>query len=308
MSGWDGSGTYTRAYDWTNERDAGNNIDATKFDAENDAFAAGINNCIAKDGQNAATGDLPMGGNKHTGVADGSALTHYASCAQAQNGSMSYATAGGTANAITVTLAPAPADYSLGMIVSFYAASTNTAACTLNVNGIGATDLRYNGVAVGAGFIRANRGYTALLVGGVGVYFEIINPPVLGAQAELDTPQAINAAATGSILLDTDVYDPDELHSVASNTDRVLTPIAGLWTMTAHVDLAVAPSGNGFIMWIAKNGAAAGGVLDSTEQYGTITASFYATATTDYASIRVLNNEAGQISVTDAKLSVAFIR
>ena len=50
MAGWDGSGNFTRAYDWTDERDAGNNIDSTKFDTENDAFSDGIQACIAKNG------------------------------------------------------------------------------------------------------------------------------------------------------------------------------------------------------------------------------------------------------------------
>jgi hypothetical protein len=50
---WSGSGVYTRAYgSWTS--DASNNlpISATKFDLEDNDFAAGIQNCLTIDGQN----------------------------------------------------------------------------------------------------------------------------------------------------------------------------------------------------------------------------------------------------------------
>jgi hypothetical protein len=50
---WSGTGNYTRAYpSWTS--DATNNlpISATKFDLEDNDFAAGIQNCLTIDGQN----------------------------------------------------------------------------------------------------------------------------------------------------------------------------------------------------------------------------------------------------------------
>ena len=66
---WNGSGTFQRLYNWVTERDAGVPIDATKMDAEQDGIAAGITNCMAKDGQNSATANLNMGGNKLTNMA-----------------------------------------------------------------------------------------------------------------------------------------------------------------------------------------------------------------------------------------------
>ena len=59
---------------------------ADNADASAQDLAEGINLCLAKDGQNSATADLPMGGNKHTGVGDGSARAHYASLGQLQDG------------------------------------------------------------------------------------------------------------------------------------------------------------------------------------------------------------------------------
>jgi hypothetical protein len=53
-----------------------------------------------------------------------------------------YAVDGGAANAYAVTLTPAATAYTAGMVVRFKAANANTGASTLNVNGLGAKDLR----------------------------------------------------------------------------------------------------------------------------------------------------------------------
>ena len=47
-----------------------------------DIATNGLTNCITKDGQTPATGNLPMGGNKHTGCGVASALTDYAQAKQ----------------------------------------------------------------------------------------------------------------------------------------------------------------------------------------------------------------------------------
>ncbi|UXT99458.1 phage tail protein [Agrobacterium tumefaciens] len=59
-----------------------------------------------------------------------------------QSGKWSYALAGGTANALTATLSPAPAALTPGMTIRLKIASTNTAAATLSVNGLGPVSIR----------------------------------------------------------------------------------------------------------------------------------------------------------------------
>lgn len=56
-----------------------------------------------------------------------------------QRGQMSYAVAGGTANALTATLAPAPGALVAGLGVSVKIAAANTGPATLNLNGLGAS-------------------------------------------------------------------------------------------------------------------------------------------------------------------------
>lgn len=62
-------------------------------------------------------------------------------------GTALYSAGGGTANAQTATLSPVPAAYTVGMIVRVKAGATNTGATTLNVNGLGAKDVKKHGSA-----------------------------------------------------------------------------------------------------------------------------------------------------------------
>lgn len=62
-----------------------------------------------------------------------------------QNGSLVYSSAGGSANAITVSLSPAPASYAAGMLVNFKAtAAANTGPVTINVNSLGVKSIKKN--------------------------------------------------------------------------------------------------------------------------------------------------------------------
>ncbi len=54
-----------------------------------------------------------------------------------QTGKVNYAVAAGTANARTATLSPVPTSYIDGMGVTLRIAATNSAAATLNLNGLG---------------------------------------------------------------------------------------------------------------------------------------------------------------------------
>lgn len=70
MPGYNGSGQFIRSFNWT--QDAGNAIPimASRFDTENDGFAAGLSNVICRDGQSTVTADIPWNNHKLTGVAN----------------------------------------------------------------------------------------------------------------------------------------------------------------------------------------------------------------------------------------------
>ncbi len=55
MAGWDGNGNVTLTYDWSDDRDAGININADRMDTQFEDVRGAIENTITKDGQNSAT-------------------------------------------------------------------------------------------------------------------------------------------------------------------------------------------------------------------------------------------------------------
>lgn len=82
--GWNGSGTVNRtdgtrsgASVWTDALAADEDVNAQDHDTHDEDLADAIENCVAKDGQNTPTANLPMGGYKHTGAGSGTANGQY---------------------------------------------------------------------------------------------------------------------------------------------------------------------------------------------------------------------------------------
>jgi hypothetical protein len=121
---------------------------------------------LKRDGTAAMTGALNMGTQKINNLVAGAARTDALNVAQAQDGSTTYAVAGGSANALTVTLAPAITAYVEGQSVVFSAASNNTAVATINVNSVGAKNLlRKDGSSLKVNDLQADFVYTAIYDG-----------------------------------------------------------------------------------------------------------------------------------------------
>jgi hypothetical protein len=132
------NGVHTGATLWVQDRDAGTKILATRHDTHDQDLADGINSTLEKSGSNAATGNLDIGSNRLTAVADGTAKTDAATVNQIQSNGPAYqATDTGTANAHVIALSPAITAYASGQKVTFKSGSASTTASTLNVNGLG---------------------------------------------------------------------------------------------------------------------------------------------------------------------------
>jgi hypothetical protein len=67
---WNGSGAFTRLRSWVNDAAAGVKIRADFHDQEDNSFAAGISNCIARDGQSLITAPIPFNNQRITGLGD----------------------------------------------------------------------------------------------------------------------------------------------------------------------------------------------------------------------------------------------
>jgi hypothetical protein len=104
-----------------------------------------------------------------------------------------FGTGGGTANAQTVTLTPAPLAYSDGMLVKYFSTVANTGPMTINVNGLGTKSLKRNGAELGPGAVPSGGLVEAVYKVSLG-YFEILNAvDLVGAARYLS-----HAADTGS--------------------------------------------------------------------------------------------------------------
>ena len=137
------NGVHTGSTLWVQDRDAGTKILAARHDTHDQDLADGINATLEKSGSNAATGNLDIGSNRITLVADGTAKTDAATVNQIQsNGAAFQATDSGSADAYAIALSPAVTAYAAGQTFTFKAANASTGASTLDVNTLGVKTLK----------------------------------------------------------------------------------------------------------------------------------------------------------------------
>jgi hypothetical protein len=155
-----GSGTYTLPPG--NPVVSGTSISSTVQNTTMSDVAAELTNSIAADGQKTPTANLPMGNFRHTGVSNATARNQYAAAGQVQDGGFVWCgTAGGTADAITLSPIPSITAYSAGQTFRFIALGPNTiAAVTVNVSGLGTKSLtKLGATALSAGDMSASTVY-----------------------------------------------------------------------------------------------------------------------------------------------------
>lgn len=160
---FNGSGVYTPpASDFPAV--TGTTISSTKYNNVLNDVATGLSTAICKDGQTTVTANIPMATYKFTGLGNGSAATDSAALGQVQGQAVNWcATAGGTADALTLTPSPAITAVAAGQVFRFKAASTNTTACTLAISGLSTIAIQSNGSALVANQITANHWYEVVV-------------------------------------------------------------------------------------------------------------------------------------------------
>jgi len=88
------AGSYTKGNaatgGWTGDASSGIGIEAGRHDTQDNDFATGINQCLNKDGSNAMTGPLNLGGSKVISIANGTAATDATAWGQLTNGAPLY--------------------------------------------------------------------------------------------------------------------------------------------------------------------------------------------------------------------------
>ena len=143
---WSG-GTYTKGNNgtggWVGDASLGIGIEAGRHDTQDNDFATGINQCLNKDGSNAATGNLNLGGFRYTNAGAATARTDLPQVAQVQDGDYIWlGTTAGTATAQTASATPAITAYKAGLKFRMKNGSglgstgSNVTAHTININSI----------------------------------------------------------------------------------------------------------------------------------------------------------------------------
>ena len=135
----------------------GTTITSTAFNALTADLATGLSTCMTKDGQTTPTANIPMGSNKITGMADGTAATDAANLSQAQSTATKLLTVSGT-DTITASGSPTVTAYATGAMYYFTPAATNTGAATINIDSLGAKSITKNGTtALAAGDLTSGK-------------------------------------------------------------------------------------------------------------------------------------------------------
>lgn len=218
---WNGSGVFDRLYNWVARRDAGaptHFIDATTMDAEFGNYKTGLENCVTRNGENAASADLPMGAFKHLNVGAAALRSQYTRVAEAQDGTIwKAASPGGTIDAMTGTITPTISAYAANMLFSIVApgsgANTVTAP-TINLNSIGAKTIRKHQSALAVGDYSAG---DVLFFTYDGTYAILLNPRNATSSAAIaltDLTTDATGGATGDFVPFVDVSDSNASNKV----------------------------------------------------------------------------------------------
>jgi len=210
-------------------------ITSTAFNALTSDLATGLTTALTKDGQTTPTANIPMGGFKITGLGVGTAAADAVRFSQLQNTSATtFITAAGT-DTITGTVTPTLTAYATGQQFSFVVAATNTAAVTLNVDGVGAKAVTRTGsVALVAGDMVTGQ---VVIVEYDGTRFQLINGNSftnLKASGTLGVTGATTLSSTLGVtgLTTLGVTGAGFPGSTSGTTTLLATAVAGTTTLT----------------------------------------------------------------------------
>lgn len=303
-----GSGVYTSAKNWT----AGETLTETDLDAFVADLESALTASLAKDGQTVPTADLPMGNFRHTNCANGNGRTTYSTVRQVQDASIVYAgSAGGTATAITATLAPAITAYATPQWVIVKATADSGAGATININGAGAGTIKRHSRDIRAGdWLNGD----LLVIAYDGTNFQLIAPNRVvfrGARATRASSQAITTATATAVTFGAEDFDTDTLHDTGSNTDRLTVGATGYWSLTAFVQWESNNTGAQRYAAIIKNDTTSYAV-DRSAPTGTsevtLTTGAIAVTAADYFKLVVYHDKGSDLNVEVASLSATILQ
>lgn len=136
------NGTNTGATLWQTDRDSGTPINASAHDTHDENIADTIERCLNRDAENSPTANINWGGFKITNLGDATAAQDALNVRSLQKGVFDYALTTGSGTAYVATLSPALPSLVRGTRISLEIHTDNTAPPTLDVNTLGALNMR----------------------------------------------------------------------------------------------------------------------------------------------------------------------
>ena len=208
-------------------------------------LSSALSQTITSNGESTITQDIPMNSHKFTGVSNATARTQFPSMGQIQDGGGVYAADAGTANAMAITLSPALTTYAVGQRFRIKkSSSANTTAVTLNINSIGAGDVKWpDGTALGAGALPANAMFDVEVqdistpTAPVFHLQTVASPPINSGGTVTGTLTMSGAAINEAVRVDVASATTTDIGAAASNYVRITgtTTITGLGTIASGV-------------------------------------------------------------------------
>jgi hypothetical protein len=217
------SGTYTQPANTAAV--ANSTASSTAFNTLITDISTALTDSLPVDGTKAMAAALPMGSNKITGLAVGTALTDAASITQVQNRTVAYVDGGGTADAITAAYSPTVTALVDGMELGVRATAANaTTTPTFSPDGLTARVIvKGGGSALAAGDIAGDGHDLMLRYDSTNTRWSLLNPfPAAAAGASSATT---TLAGVSELATTTEILTGTETANVTATPDS----IAALW-------------------------------------------------------------------------------
>lgn len=175
---WNGSGVVTRTDGVRTGNDvfqqqlaADVDIRADLMDTHANDVTDAIEDCLNRNGENAMTANIAMGGNRLTGMGTGIARTDSATLGQVQDGGFLWGGVSSGQNVVNISVSPPITAYTDGMVVRFLKNVANDADVNININSVGEVDLRKNfSDQIPAGELGANAVVTAVYISSINAF------------------------------------------------------------------------------------------------------------------------------------------
>lgn len=239
---YNGVGVFTRVYQWVQDAANGIFVDATRTDTDSNDIAAGLTNCVTRDGQSPWTANIPAGGFKITSLASGSAVSDSVNYGQVfNNPAFNSMSATGTVNFAGATTVTVPT-------VAFGDSSTNAASTAF----VAATafSAALPNQAGNAGKIVTTNGTTASWTDTINIPFSFGTSGTVAFGTRVDEAKGANIASAPTINLSTSTGNLIHITGVTtitaitipSGAERTLV-FDGILTLTHNATTLILPTG-----------------------------------------------------------------